>query len=114
MRVCVFTLLVGIAGLAPACSSDSLTMMEFGRELDRAKACSAGDSCVLFDPNRQCLCVQAVNANELDRIRGLSGKVDCDGAMASCPAPPEHPQCVDGVCGGKPASTTFPTDAATE
>jgi hypothetical protein len=99
---------------AAACTADSITMHEYGLELQDALPCHTGDTCVLFNPNVECLCPSVINSRSVDHMRDVAGKVDCAGATASCPANLQNPRCIDSVCSGDPPSTNPPSDAGAD
>jgi hypothetical protein len=83
---------------AAGCSSQ-LSSQDFDKMSAQARACQAGDSCVLAGRTK-CSCFASVNANQQSMIDEAATHVVCpDNRNVQCdPAPGYSPQCVNGQC----------------
>jgi hypothetical protein len=85
----VFALLL----LGGACTS---SLEEYWREVEKARACEQGDTCVLAGHGTRCACPVVVNEAHAQRIDELAQKVSCNHAV-DCFLPC-NPRCEDGRC----------------
>jgi hypothetical protein len=76
-----------------ACTS---SLEEYRREVEKARACEQGDTCVLAGHGTHCSCPVVVNEAHAQRIDELAQKVSCNHAvdcLLLC-----NPRCEDGRC----------------
>jgi hypothetical protein len=73
-----------------------LSQEEFNQQVEKAAACSPGDTCVLAG-SAKCLCSRPVNASQAAQINASSQDVCCGGGVVDCVAF-RNPRCENGRC----------------
>jgi hypothetical protein len=87
-------------GLALALTSGcgTLSIEEFREQVQEARDCTEGDTCVLAGAGR-CTCGSPVNASRAADLNDAAHYVDCWYSNLDC-APYANMRCVDGKCIG--------------
>ena len=78
-------------------SCGGTSIEEYGRVVESARACTAGDVCVLSPAGKGCACASAINQSQAAKVQDAYDSLDCGGAEAEC-ALATNPRCENNVC----------------